>query len=324
MARWSSRIRCSMRGSRLTRPGAKPTIVPVATAAPRDPALRLGEALIFTTLMAPWSRSDGPLSRFTCETCHFEGYGDGRTHHTGRGDVHAVTKPLLGLFNNRPHFSRALDPDLVSVAFNEFRVANARSGHDPWFGLRVRDAPWLSALGVGDDLLSPQRLRESFMRFLMAFNHRPNPAALGRSAFSAGEQRRRARVPRPLRILPRGAPGQRRSELARAVRTLGVTGDDPRRADRLGQGPSTARPASCPTSTPRARASRRCAGSTRSGPTSPTARRRICRRCSIARATETARSGTTRKEPRTPNRSPRPPRSTLERRTALLAFLDLL
>ncbi len=170
------------------RPGARPTIVPVATTAPRDPVLRLGEALIFTTLMAPWSRSDGPLSRFTCETCHFEGYGDGRIHHTGRGDVHAVTKPLLGLFNNRPHFSRALDPDLVSVAFNEFRVANARSEHDPWFSLRVSDAPWLAALGVGDDLLSPERLREAFMRFLMAFNHRPNPAVLGRSAFSADER----------------------------------------------------------------------------------------------------------------------------------------
>ncbi len=177
----------------VARPGAKPTIVPIPDAPPRDPALRLGEALIFTTLMAPWSRSDGPLSRFTCETCHFEGYGDGRTHHTGRGDVHAVTKPLLGLFNNRPHFSRALDPDLVSVAFNEFRVANARSGHDPWFGLRVQDAPWLAALGVGDELLSPQRLREAFIRFLTAFNHRPNPATLERSAFST-EERAGARV----------------------------------------------------------------------------------------------------------------------------------
>jgi hypothetical protein len=138
--------------------------------------------------MAPWARSDGPLSRFTCETCHFEGYGDGRIHHTGRGDVHAVTKPLLGLINNRPHFSRALDPDLVSVAFNEFRVANARTDHDPWFRLHVADAPWLASLGVGDELLSPERLREAFMRFLMAFNHRPNPSALGRSAFTAGER----------------------------------------------------------------------------------------------------------------------------------------
>jgi hypothetical protein len=172
----------------VAKPGAQPTIVPVPADAPRDPVLRLGEALIFTTLMAPWARSEGPLSRFTCETCHFEGYGDGRIHHTGRGDVHAVTKPLLGLFNNRPHFSRALDPDLVSVAFNEFRVANARTDHDPWFGLHVSDAPWLAALGVGDDLLTPERLREAFMRFLMAFNHRPNPATVGRSAFTADER----------------------------------------------------------------------------------------------------------------------------------------
>jgi len=177
----------------IAKPGDKPAIVAVPAAAPRDPVVRLGEALIFTTLMAPWARSDGPLSRFTCETCHFEGYGDGRIHHTGRGDVHAVTKPLLGLFNNRPHFSRALDPDLVSVAFNEFRVANARTDHDPWFRLHVADAPWLASLGVGDELLSPERLREAFMRFLMSFNHRPNPSALGRSAFTA-EERAGARV----------------------------------------------------------------------------------------------------------------------------------
>jgi len=151
--------------------------------------VRLGEALVFTTLIAPWNRSDGPLSRFTCETCHFEGYGDGRTHHTGRGDVHATTKPLYGLFNNRPHFSRALDPDLVSVAFNEFRVAGARSDHDPWFDLRARDSPWLGHLGVGDDWLSAPRLREAFVSFLDAFNHRPNPATVDRApVFSDGER----------------------------------------------------------------------------------------------------------------------------------------
>src|SRR5205814_5016931 len=103
-------------------------VVPVApTRARSDNIERLGEALFFTTLMAPYNRADGPLSRFTCETCHFEGYVDGRTHHTGRGNVHATTKPLVGLFNNRPHFSRALDPDLSSVANNEFTVAGARS-----------------------------------------------------------------------------------------------------------------------------------------------------------------------------------------------------
>lgn len=172
---------------------APPAIVPVpfppsSSAPPADPDVRLGEALIFTTLIAPWNSSAGPLSRFTCETCHFEGYADGRTHHTGRGDVHAVTKPLLGLFNNRPHFSRALDPDLVSVAFNEFRVAGARSDHDPWFALRGRDVPWLNALGVRDERLSPERLRRAFMAFLMAFNHRPNPMAVQRERFSAEER----------------------------------------------------------------------------------------------------------------------------------------
>src|SRR5262252_5814086 len=113
-----------------------PVPVPVPDSpSPRTAASRVGEALFFTNLMAPWNSTEGPLSRFTCETCHFEGYVDGRTHHTGRGDVHATTKPLLGLFNNRPYFSRALDPDLATVAHNEFRVAGALSDHDPWFSL---------------------------------------------------------------------------------------------------------------------------------------------------------------------------------------------
>jgi hypothetical protein len=158
---------------------------------PRDllPLVRLGEALFFTTAMAPWNHSEGPLSRFTCETCHFEGYVDGRTHHTGRGDVHAVTKPLLGLFNNRPHFSRALDDDLATVAFNEFRVANARSGRDPWFALSLDEMPWLRSLGLGPRSLSPELLRRGLMTFLMSFSHRPNPMALGRDHFRASEQR---------------------------------------------------------------------------------------------------------------------------------------
>ncbi|HEY3595404.1 MAG TPA: hypothetical protein VGL13_16065, partial [Polyangiaceae bacterium] len=150
--------------------------------------VRLGEALFFTTAMAPWNLSDGPLSRFTCETCHYEGYVDGRTHHTGRGTVHAVTKPLLGLFNNRPHFSRALDEDLATVAFNEFRVANARSGHDPWFELSVNDMPWLATTGVNSQKLSPELLRKGLMAFLMSFSHRPNPMALDRQHFRPTEE----------------------------------------------------------------------------------------------------------------------------------------
>ena len=149
---------------------------------------RVGEALFFTSLIAPWDKSDGRLSRFTCETCHFEGYVDGRTHHTGRGDVHATTKPLLGLFNNKPHFSRALDPDLTSVADNEFRVAGAKSDHDPWFLVRPQDFPWLGELGVSDYAWWPEELRRALITFLMEFSHRPNPAVVGRSVWSKDER----------------------------------------------------------------------------------------------------------------------------------------
>jgi hypothetical protein len=171
----------------LSRPGTAPVIVPVAAAREGhrvELAVRLGEALFFTTLMAPWSRAEGPLSRFTCETCHYEGYVDGRTHHTGRDDVHAVTKPLLGLFNNRPHFSRALDPDLTAVVFNEFRVAGAKSGHDPWFSLDASDAPWVGFLGSDAATLTAEEMRKALMSFLIAFQHRPNPSVLDRAAFS--------------------------------------------------------------------------------------------------------------------------------------------
>lgn len=161
-----------------------------AAQAPRAPAEeRLGEALFFTTLMAPWNSSDGSHSRFTCETCHFEGYVDGRVHHTGRGDVRVATKPLRGLFNNRPHFSRALDPDLATVAHHEFRVAGKGSGRDPWFGLRVADFPWLTELGVGAAELDAEGLRRALMAFLMGFSYTMNPAVSGRLAFDAAERR---------------------------------------------------------------------------------------------------------------------------------------
>jgi hypothetical protein len=167
------------------------TIVPVEIKPwelPHATNTRVGEALFFTSLMAPKNRSEGPLSRFTCETCHFEGYIDGRTHHTGRGDVHATTKPLLGLFNNRPHFSRALDPDLASVAQNEFRVAGAGTESDPAFSVATREFPWLRALGVDAQTLSPEDLRTSLMAFFMVFSHRPNPAVIGRAHFSDDER----------------------------------------------------------------------------------------------------------------------------------------
>jgi hypothetical protein len=147
---------------------------------------RLGEALFFTSLMAPWNKSEGRLSRFTCETCHFEGYVDGRTHFTGRGDVHATTKPLLGLFNNRPHFSRALDPDLTTMVNNEFKVAGAKSGHDPWFSLSPDDFPWTKELDVParGETLTPEVLRGALMTFLMDFTHRPNPSVVGRGPWT--------------------------------------------------------------------------------------------------------------------------------------------
>jgi hypothetical protein len=155
----------------------------------RSPASKLGEQLIFTSLIAPWNRSAGPLSRFACETCHFEGTVDGRTHATGRGDVRATTKPLLGLWNNRPHFSRALDPDLSAVAHAEFRVAGARSGHDPVFDLVTIDRPWFEDLGVTDADLTAPGLRRAFMAFLMDLTPRASVITAGRTAFTAVERR---------------------------------------------------------------------------------------------------------------------------------------
>jgi hypothetical protein len=156
---------------------------------PRVVPVRVGEALIFTTLMAPANSAEGPRSRFTCEACHFEGYGDGRRHHTGRGDLRVVTKPLLGLAGNKPHFTRALDPDLASVAMNEFRVATAGNAYDSWFSIDTSEHPWVRELGVQRASLSPEELRHAFMTFLLAFSHRPNPIAFGRDHFTALERR---------------------------------------------------------------------------------------------------------------------------------------
>lgn len=166
----------------------KPEIVPVddvAEDAENRRSLRLGEALFFTTLMAPNNSTQDAHSSFTCETCHFEGYIDGRIHHTGRGEVRVVTKPLLGLFNNRPHFSRALDPDLSSVAHNEFRVAGAGNEASPWFVLDPAKQPTLASFeSPFPDKLEPLELRKAFMTFLMAFSPRTNPKIEGRTSFT--------------------------------------------------------------------------------------------------------------------------------------------
>ena len=155
----------------------------------RRPAVdvRLGEALFFTELMAPENTSANTHSRFSCETCHLEGGVDGRVHYTGRADISVVTKPLFGLANNRPHFSRALDPDLSSVSHNEFRVAGAGSATDPWFSLETARFPWLHELGVDRARLEPLELRSALLQFLYAFSHAPNPRSQGRTNFSEVE-----------------------------------------------------------------------------------------------------------------------------------------
>jgi hypothetical protein len=153
-----------------------------------DERERLGEALVFTTLMAPWNDSAGALSRFSCETCHFEGGIDGRTHHTGRGNVRATTKPLFGLFNNRPHFSRALDRDLSKVVHAEFRVAGQNSGRSPVFDLELTAFPWLSALALSKPRYGALEAREALIAFLVAFTPPTNPRILGRAAFDDQER----------------------------------------------------------------------------------------------------------------------------------------
>ncbi len=150
---------------------------------------RLGEALFFTGLMGPANSSKDAASRFSCETCHFEGHGDGRVHYTGRRDIHATTRPLLGLFNNKPYFSRALDPDMTRMINNEFRVASAHSGLDPWFPIYTADHPWLREFGLDEPRIPPQELRRALMEFLLDFTHPPNPFAAGREKWTATERR---------------------------------------------------------------------------------------------------------------------------------------
>lgn len=156
--------------------------------APRSAESRIGELLFFTTLMSPWGSSEGTRSRFTCETCHHEGGVDGRTHWTGRGEVHATTKPLFGLLANRPYFSRALDATMARMVDNEFRVANRGSGHGSWFSLERGDYPWLAAIDGVPDVLSPELLRTSLVAFLAQHEPAPNPATAGRSHFVALER----------------------------------------------------------------------------------------------------------------------------------------
>lgn len=170
------------------RPGEEPQVVPVPDPTDdRTPSERLGEALAFTTLIAPQATSADRRSRFTCETCHFEGTTDGRTHWTGRHDVHATTKTLRGLLNNRPHFSRALDRTTAAMVHAEFRVANRGTAQDPWFSLGREDAWWLDALGAPPDPLDPVTLRRALVAFLAALTPESNPSVRGLVAFTPAQ-----------------------------------------------------------------------------------------------------------------------------------------
>ncbi len=171
-------------------PSGEPTLRAASRDAPERGELFLGEALFYTSLMAPWQTSDGPKSRFTCETCHFEGGVDGRTHHTGRGDVRATTKPLRGIFFNAPHFTRALDVDTTEMVFAEFRVAAAGSGHDGWFSLREVPLGWARrALRTETSDRSAGDLRRALLLYLARADFAPNPAAWGREAWNEIEAR---------------------------------------------------------------------------------------------------------------------------------------
>jgi hypothetical protein len=237
--------------------------------------------LVFTTAIAPWQRSDGELSRFSCEACHLEGGTDGRVHATGRGEVRANTKPLFGIANNAPHFTRALDRDTTAMVFAEFRVASARSGASEWFDLDDAPDDYLAGLPWAADVAtSAWGLRRAMLDFFFDFAHPPSEAAGGRLAFrsrssvaapssspsAASAVTRRARSPTILAPRSIHPPGSSTCSLAR----------DPS----SGLARATSAPRSCRTCMPRARARPRSAVSRADRRSSATARRRASRSCS--------------------------------------------
>src|SRR6185369_9160179 len=92
------------------------------------------------------------------------------------------TRPLFGLFNDAPHFSRARDRDLTSVCHNEFAVANRGNAVDPWFSLDPARFPWLAALGVPASRLEPLALRRALLAFLARFSPEENPFVVRRAS----------------------------------------------------------------------------------------------------------------------------------------------
>lgn len=144
---------------------------------------RLGELLFFTTLLTPHNRSEGELSRFTCEACHYEGTFDGRVHYTGRGHVFAVTKTLRGLANNVPLFSRAGDKSLASMVLAEFSAANQERKDS--FNVAVENYPWLSEVDGMPPILTPYDLRVAFLSFFFDYRHRSNPRRVQSSKLSS-------------------------------------------------------------------------------------------------------------------------------------------
>jgi hypothetical protein len=147
----------------------------------------LGEILFFTDLMSPNNSSHGELSRFTCEACHFEGHIDGRVHFTGRENIHTTTKPIHGLANNVPLFSRAGDDSLSSMVMAEFQVANQnRKG---FFDIQKDRHPWMSTLDNWPEKLTPLELREGLLSFFVDFNPVPNPWRIKYKSLTKSAQR---------------------------------------------------------------------------------------------------------------------------------------
>ena len=142
--------------------------------------LRLGEILFHSELMAPRNQSAGLRSRFSCEACHLEGGVDGRTHFTGRGHVHATTKPVRGLLQNIPLFSRAGDDAMAVMVLAEFRVAN--QDRRDVFDLDPIDHPWLPDIGF-DLAVEPPALRLALLRYLSHWKVRPQPRRMAELPF---------------------------------------------------------------------------------------------------------------------------------------------